>query len=211
MDHFRQMNIARRDKEAELMDAYQEGYESNKRAVEESLKHERAAGKEQFQNKSKPNRTLLEQLSIAVAESAEYLHFMTRAGSNPLETKQSKVSFPRIDLSNARITVWARKMARSRAARREQASLRPPRSNESCHSQNYTNFELEQAEYSESEECDECMLQTPSSSYQTVERYPPITRVSEREEVSVSGPNRTKHQEPPFELSRTYTPRNTWR
>jgi hypothetical protein len=211
MDHFRQMNIARRDKEAELMDAYQEGYESNKRAVEESLRHERAAGKEQSQNKSKPNRTLVEQLSIAFAESVEYLHFITRAGSSPLESKQSKVPFPRIDLSNARIAVWARKMARLRAARREQASLRPPRSDESYHSQNYTTYELEQAEYSESEGSNECMLETPSSSYQTVERYPPITRVSEREEVSVFGPNRTKHQEPPFELSRTYTPRNTYR
>jgi hypothetical protein len=213
MDHFRQMNIARRDKEAELMDAYQEGYESNKRAVEENLRHERA-GKEKVQYKPKRNKTLLQLLSIAFAESVDYLQCVTRAASFPLETKQPKVQYPKIDLSNARLAVWARERARKQAARREQAlhaSSRPSRPNESYHSQGYTTYELEQAEYYESEGSDEYTLETQSSSYQTVERYPATTRVSEREEVSVLGPKRRKHQEHPLELSRTYTPGNSWK
>lgn len=214
MDHFRQMNVARRDKEAELSDAYYKGYEKSKEAVEENLRHERAT-KVELQHAPKRNRTLLQLLGVAVAESVEYFAGVTRAASFPLESKQPRLAQPKMDISNSRMAIWAareREYARERAARRAQlrASSKLSEVNETYHSHGYTTYQTEQARYYDSDGSDDYTLQTRNSSYRTVERYPVATRVSKREEVSVLGPKRRQHQEHPLELDRTYAPGGSW-
>lgn len=200
MDHFREMNNARRSKEAEVTGAYLQGYEDRKRMLEQNLADERA-GKVTATNNEK--MTLGQILSNAFTESFDFIQGATRASSFPQESKQALSLRPKIDLSNARLTKWARQKRALKKAREQkvrepraheqpgyreqmpQASLKFSGRSDSYRSQSFQTYAIEQDHY-ESDESDEYTSEGHYGGYQTIERYPEGTALSERGKLMVA-------------------------
>jgi hypothetical protein len=209
MDHFRQLNIVRRDKEAELTDAYYQGYDASRKVVLDNLKHERAE-KESTQTKPRRQQTLLQLLSIAVAESVHFLQGLPRAASFPQETRTPK-PLPKIDISNTRLTQWARRERSRERAKKSHGPSQSYKSHETSYLENYEPQDTEQAEDSDSEDSADYPSDSNTAGYHTIRRSPQTTRVFDQEEVIERGPKRRPHPAYHRKLARTYGPQETWR
>jgi len=90
MDHFRQLNIMRRDNKEQISDAYMKGHEESKQKLLEKLKRERA-GKERRRTKPNP---LVEMIHSAIIGSFGFLQgtAIRRAESCPIDTRRRNFS-----------------------------------------------------------------------------------------------------------------------
>ncbi|KAH7094264.1 hypothetical protein FB567DRAFT_405 [Paraphoma chrysanthemicola] len=176
MDYIRQVNIARRDKEAKVVNAFQQGYEMSRKDVLEQLRRERTK-REKFPQKQ-ASRTLVDLLRVAVVDVVEFIQgAQRRSDSFPVESTRPKPRYAKTDPP----THWKRQKKPQ-----QRSNTYSEHSRVLCQEATYQY-------YADEPQDDDTLGQQSDDDHMTVS-YP--------EGTSVIGPSRSAH--PPRQLRRAY-------
>lgn len=194
IDHIRQLNIVRRDNEAQRTDAYMKGYEESKKKLQEKIKRERS-NKEW--RRTRPNPIF--QILSSVFKPVELFPGTTprRSESFPIDTRRRN-SARDLHSSQKRGEYWRNSFRLfSSRPKSSKGPLLASSQDEMSRSQDYGavhtkhTYHRDNEEDREDEEDQEDVYYPQSHSYRAVEIYPEGTNVASRGEVMFNGPRRT--------------------